>query len=780
MENIHINFEYQKLEFNKILDKLSGYTYSKYGHEKILNLSPSVKKEDILYSFTLIDELRRFVEHEEKLHINSVFNISEYVKLTEKKVVLNGVNLYEVAYSLRLYFYLKKRFSGDKNVKYPKLEAFLTVLKVRDDFYLDILQYISKDGYIDSKASRELLSVREKIEGIEERIKKTAKEFYNEQKSLGYLSDDIMSVRDGLACVALKANYKARVEGVVVDYSQTGQTVYVVPNRVLELHNQLIMARNEEIEEIKRILKNYSEKVALNSHEIFVIDREILEFDIIYAKTRYSIDNKLNIPKVTDERYIKIVEGKHPLIGEKAVPLNLVIGEDYKMLIITGPNTGGKTVVLKTLGLFALMVQCGIPIPAGEDSVFCIFNRIFVDIGDEQSIENSLSTFSAHIKKLTYILNYSTKNSLILIDELCAGTDPIEGSALAIAILKYIKNIGPLSIITTHYSDLKNFASKEETIENGSMEFDNNTLAPTYRLLIGVPGSSKALEISKRLGINEEILEEAKRNINPAFLDSEKLLLQLEQKNLTLDEMEKKLINKENNLKEKESEIINKRELLKEKEKELDKLLKLRENEFLKESRRRFEELIKDIKTSNASKEKIIDGKIFFEDIKKHIEEDDDIITNDDVYKKGDCVLILSSNSEGYIIDVSNNPNEYIVQAGIIKLNIKSNDLKRIESKRIQKSENAQYRPFIPETKSLSLDLRGLRYDEAEKKLDEFISNSLASNTKVIKIIHGKGSGALRKCIQDYFDNSPFVVDYDFEKDKDSGINYGVTVAKLR
>nr|HPO50200.1 Smr/MutS family protein [Spirochaetota bacterium] len=563
---------------------------------------------------------------------------------------------------------------------------------------------------------------------------------------------------------------------------QTGQTVYVAPKKALELHNALVAARNEELEEIKKILKFYSDKIAENSYEITTIDRELTDFDILYSKTRYALDYKLNTPKITDKRIIKIVDGRHPLIGDDAVPLNLTMGEDFNILVITGPNTGGKTVVLKTVGLFALMTQCSIPIPAGLDSQFCIFDKIFVDIGDEQSIENSLSTFSGHIKKLIYILNRSTKNSLALIDELCSGTDPMEGAALAIGILKELKNVNLLSIVSTHYGELKNFASREDKIENGSMEFDNVTLAPTYKLQTGIPGSSKAFEISKRLGLRESVLNEARNNINPDFLNSEKLLAQLEQKNIELSEFQSKLIETEKKLKYREEELVSKKTILKEREKEVERLLKSKESEFLKESRKEFEALVKEIKTSNAQKDKIVEGRIFFEKIKNRLDFEEISETSDEDFKKGDNVRIISSGSEGYVIDKSNNQNEYIIQAGIIKMNVKSNDMTKIEPKKDDKnleyySKNAV---FSPTNRGYSLDLRGLRYDDAERKLDEFISNCIAANNKTIRIIHGKGSGALRKCIQDYFTHSPFVTNFDFEKDEKSGVNYGITVAQLR
>ena len=777
MENIFTNWELEKLEFNKILQKINVYSLSDKGKDKILNLLPQTDIEEIRLMHKLFGELRDYITYVERLSINRIFNFYESIKKVEKKSILHAVALYELSYSINIYFNLKKKFDKEK---YPYLSKCFIIEKLVDNFYQEILKYINEDGYIESKISRTLEEIRDKIGSIESRIKKATNEFYREVKSLNYTENDIISVREGFNCVAIKSNYKNRVDGIVLDSSGTGQTVFVVPKKALELHNELVIAKQEENEEIRRILKEYSEKVALNAPELITIDKELVDFEILYAKTKYGIDNSYITPKIIPEKRVKIINGRHPFLGETAIPLNLEMGSDYKILVITGPNTGGKTVVLKTLGLFALMVQTGIGIPTDIDSEICVFDRIFVDMGDEQSIEQSLSTFSSHIKKIIYILNYSTKNSLILLDELGAGTDPVEGSALAIGILRYIKKLTSICIITTHYSALKHFASGESSIQNGSMEFDNVNFKPTYKLLVGIPGSSRALEISEKLGLLKEILDEARRNINEEYFNTEKLIEKLEQERKRLDEYNEDIIKKERLLLEKDDRIYKKRLEIEEKEKELNKLLKMKEHEFLSESRKEFEQLVKEIKTSNASKEKILEGKSFFKKIEENLEQiKEEPITYDVNFNNGDKVFIKSKGVEGFIAGKTNNPNEYFVQVGIIKLNIKTNDLHYIEEKE-DFSNYAQVVTYVPDSKNLSLDLRGFRYEEAEKKLDKFVEQALAGHLKTIKIIHGKGTGAIRQCIQNYFDHSPFIASYDYETDMEGKKNFGITVAQIR
>ncbi|MCK4797625.1 MAG: hypothetical protein KAT05_09600, partial [Spirochaetes bacterium] len=581
MENIYTNFDFFKLEFDKILNDISNYTLSEKGKEVILNSVPEKDIEKIIYLHNILNQFKKYFVSEESLQISIIYNFNKQLEDAKKNIILDAIALYKLAFSVQLYFTISKKF---KKPQYPDLFKLFSINKIEDNFYLDVLKYIEPNGYIDSNATNILKKVRINIDEIKDKIKRETNNFYKEVKKLNYTSDDIISIRDGFSCVAIKSKFKNRVDGIVLDISASGQTVFIVPKRVIQLHNDFVVLLEEEKKEINQILQNYTDQVNENIESLKIINEELIDFDVFYSKTRYSLAYNLNSPEIIDDKkisskkFIKILDGIHPLLGKDAVPLNIEIGKNFKILIITGPNTGGKTVILKTIGLFILMVQSGIAIPASSTSQFCIFDKLFIDIGDEQSIEQSLSTFSAHIKKIIEIINNADSNSLILIDELGAGTDPIEGSALAISILQTFLKLKSIAVITTHYSALKHIAAQQEGIENGSMEFDSINLIPTYILQIGIPGSSKAFEISKRLGMPDQIIEIAKSNINKDFLDIEKIIEKLEKEKKQLELKKELLLKKEDEFKNIELSFLEEKAILEKKETELKQLLKNKES----------------------------------------------------------------------------------------------------------------------------------------------------------------------------------------------------------
>ena len=617
-----------------------------------------------------------------------------------------------MAYSIRLYFDLSGKLD---NKNYPDLKKLFSIQKIDNDFYHEVLKYFDADGNIDSKISPELKKIRDGLSGIEGKIRKETDSFFKYLKGLNYTADDIVSIRDGFSCIAVKSNCKNRVDGIIMDSSSTGQTVYIAPRKAIELHNEFVYLREEEKKEIRRILNEYTKIVFEKAYELEIINHELIEFDILYAKSLYSLNNELNIPEIVREKRIKILSGKHPLLGKNAVPLDITIGNDFRIIVITGPNTGGKTVVLKTIGLFILMIQSGIPIPASSTSQFYIFDKIFVDIGDEQSIEQSLSTFSAHLKKIIELINLSDENSLILLDEFCSGTDPQEGSALAISILKELLNKNVMGVVTTHYSALKYFATETDCVENASMEFDPVKLIPTYRLNIGVPGSSKALEISARLGMPQYILDNAKKSLNEEYVNVERLMEKLERQKLELEKNEIKLNNDKKSLTDSLLKVEEKRQMLEKKELELKNKQRSTESDFLKEKRREFELLVKNIKTKSASKDSIKDGKDFFEKINTHLKEIKTDKNNSEkvTFKIGDRVKIISKDVKGTIIDKGNKDGEYLIQAGLIKMNFMSDDLRLLSDNNKIKLESSYKAPDLKS--QLTLDLRGSRYEEAKK-----------------------------------------------------------------
>lgn len=773
----HTNWNYTKFQFEKILAELSSFALTEEGKRFILNTQVLTSFDLIEKNYKILKDLIDYIKYEEdKIEISKLFDIKDYLIEANKNIILDAKKIYKICYNIKLYFILRKKINKEK---YKSLNTILTLNHSIDYFYNEVLKYIDEDGNIEDNISKELKKIRNEIISIEEKIREEVNDFFNNAKKNGYLLDNLISFKNNMPCVGIKVSAKNKINGIIVDYSSTGQTVFVVPIRVIELNNELAILREKEIEEIRKILKKYTEIIKFFILDINIIAEELINFDIFLAKAKFGIINELSIPIISKERVIKINEGRHPLLKEKAVPLNIEVGINFNILIITGPNTGGKTVLLKTVGLFILMNQCCIGIKAKESSSLYVFENMFTDIGDEQSIEASLSTFSAHIKNIMEIIKNMNQRSLILIDELGTGTDPIEGEALAISIINKILKFDCMAIVTTHFNALKMLPAKDKNIQNGAMDFDCTNLAPTYRLIIGLPGRSYALEISERLGLPKDIIENSKNLIDKRFLDLDILLKEIITQKNNYEEKMKELEKNFLNLKEERERLSILEKEINEKEKQLKKIIKEQKFDFLIEIRKEFEKIVHNIKKNSASKESIIEGKNFIDKIKKEVKEDEQDNISLELQNEiniGDHVLIISKNIEGVIVAKSNKENELIVQTGIVKMPINIKDLKKINKVNI----SSPVFSFKTESKSLTLDLRGYKCEDAEKELDKFIERSISSKTYTIRIIHGMGTGVLRNFIHNYLKKSAFIVSFNYEEDFNKGKNYGVTIAHLK
>lgn len=783
MQSINIKKYYNKLEFDKILEQVASYAMSESGKTALLELTYCKEFEKVKESHDILKELLGHYRNDDyKIKSEIIYNFKKDIEISQKGSVLESKKLYQVASSVKYYFYLYKLIHN--NDKMANLKNIFTIDQLSDDVYTKILKYIDAEGYIESSASNELYEIRDNIAKIEEKIVSSLNNYLNQLKKSNYSTFDSITYRDGLPCVAVKSNYKNSVEGIVLDSSQTGQTVYIVPKIALELNGELKNYREKEVEELYRIRKEYTERLLFDYYALLTIDDELIRFDIVNSKSRWSIANNAYSPNITGVKGLRIINGRHPFLGEKAVPLNLSIGEDYNILVITGPNTGGKTVVLKTVGLFCLIAQCGIGIPAAADSEFFVFQDIFADIGDSQSIQDSLSTYSGHINNIINILNNSGNDSLILIDEMGTGTDPNEGEALAVSIIKYIKEKKSLALITSHFNGLKYFASQEDLIKNAAMEFDDVLLKPTYKLKIGSSGSSKAFEIAAQLGMPASILNESKLIINKGYLQIEKLIDNLNAEKKALEDKSYEIEKTKEIIEIMKEELNNKIKDLDLKDKELKKIISDKKYDFLKESRKEFENIIKEIKTSDASKETIKSGKDFFDKLGKNDSgsDYDDTPANAPMFKIGSSVKIISKDIKGKIIRTSNKQGEYLVQTGALKVIVEASDLKLSgdgDENRDYQNKNLNYN-IVASSKSMTLDLRGYKCEEAEPKLDKFLEESLLNNFAGVRIIHGMGTGALRNFIHNYLKNNPLAKGFAYEENDKQGKNYGVTVVKMR
>ncbi|MCG8571422.1 MAG: endonuclease MutS2 [Spirochaetes bacterium] len=783
MENTYFKHLSNKLEFELILNKISQYANSIKTKENIASIQPDSNIDKIRHYHHLNSLLNKFIAEKQAIPLENFFNFTNTLHSILKNKIVGSEILYRFAHAVSIYFRIRKAILQSEEEDLLKL---FTIDKITSPFYAEILKHFRPDGYIENSASVQLKNIRNKIGELTSRIKKETDQFFQKAKQAGITADDIVSVRNDFLCIAIKVNYKNRLNGVVIDSSQTGQTVFMIPQSVLKIKNDLAIERDKEQEEIQKIIVQYCEMIKENNQHLFIIDTELIYFDQLHAICCYSHHHDYQSPKIINQHFLEIIEGKHPQIEKNVVPLNVKIGEDKRILIITGPNTGGKTVVLKTVGLFSLMVQSGIPIPASSSSTFCIFDHIFIDVGDEQSIEQSLSTFSAHIKHLKQIIEGATENSLVLLDELGSGTDPVEGSALAIGIINFLKSKKLISIITTHSTVLKNFAAEETGIANASMEFNQEELAPTYKLLMGIPGSSKALEISQRLGLPNFILENARQNLDQGYVNTEKLLQHLEEEKKNYDQKIYDIAKLEEQLKQKEKQLAEQLIEIHNKEKQLKKLINQQEYDFLKEKRKEFETIIKEIRTREASKETIKQGKEFFTELEHKISEDqnqnnqNEQLENIKKLEPGDEVLMISKQLKGTVLEKANKNNEYLIQFGIMKLNCRINDLKKIKSPQKSAPIPISHKIELSSKKSMQLDLRGVRFDDAQLKLDQFIQQAIINHISQVKIIHGMGTGAIRKLVQDFIKSSPFITDAQYEKIGEYQTNYGVTILSLK
>ena len=747
------------LEYNEIKNKIEKFCKSKLGKSIANKLEPMIDEDEIRQSLDETYEAMSMIYKFSNPPIYEIINVKASIMHVSKGGYIVPEVLLKIGQILSSVHDIK-RYAGESDENhenYPMIMAMMDSLVEEPDLVATINNAIISEDEISDNASRNLARIRQtkrqKTENIRDKINSILSS--NDQA----LQENIVTMRDDRYVIPVKVSHKSSFKGIVHDHSSSGQTVYIEPMEVVELNNELRMLEAEEREEIIRILKEISDRVYDAKDSIFVDQDVLSRLDFIFAKAKYAIEIDATNPKLNTNGYFNFKNARHPLLDKKkVVPISIYLGDDYNTLVITGPNTGGKTVTLKTVGLITLMAQSGILIPVDENSEVAIFDNIFTDIGDEQSIEQSLSTFSAHMKNIVHIVNNITFNSLVLFDELGAGTDPTEGAALAIAILRIFLDKSIRTIATTHYSQLKIFALTERYVKNGSVEFDVNTLSPTYRLRIGIPGKSNAFEISRRLGLDDDIINNAKEILSQEDKDFEDVLSDIESEKKQIDE-------------DKRRQLELKEDLLKlrdryEKELEKTKLEKERiineakenANEIYIQAKEESRELINKLKFL----EKESDARTVANDVEnkfnKRIKKSSSKKLLNETSKKqnlqlGDEVEILGIDQQGTIVSEPDKKGDLLVQVGILKINANVKNLKKIkEQEVIQSSKSIK---SIIKNKANSdikseIDLRGKNIEEAIYELDKYIDDCVIVGLKKVNIIHGKGTGMLRKGIREY------------------------------
>ena len=772
------------LEYPKILERLAKMARSSITKDKILNLNPSTDIEYLKDELEKTAAMAKIISRNGNIDIFGLYDFTEIVGYVRRNGILEPADLLKVLSLLRVSEYLK---DYGKNIEDTYLLDIFDRISTNEFLKDEIDRSIINEEEIADNASRELLNIRRSKARKESEIKNKLNSYVTSPRYEDALQDKVVSVRDGRYVVPIKTNKRAVINGIVHDKSASGNTLFIEPAAIVELNNQYKDLELKEEAEIRRILDRLSRFTEKFDQEILENQKLIGRIDFLQAKAKFGLENDYSIPRLNDQKIINIKQARHPLLPGRVVPIDVAIGGDYTTLIITGPNTGGKTVSLKTVGLISLMAQTGLFIPAEEGSMLNVFDDIFLDIGDKQSIEMSLSTFSASLTNIVDILNKVTSNSLVLLDEIGSGTDPIEGAALAISILSSLTENEVMTFATTHYSELKYYAMENDRVMNASVEFDVETLSPTYKLEIGTPGKSNAFEISKRLGLSEKILTKAKsligedtQNINKILEEIEDDKAEIEAKNRQIENYRREIQSIKDKLRNKSKELDKqKEEIIKKAEDAANKILDKANKEsqaMLKEAKRSKNANTSDIDRSlNKIRNKYKDSYIANEEEGLRLKKSKDI---PDELKVGDMVIVEGLGQEAQVIEAPDSKGNIKLQMGILKMDSNIKNVRKIKKdKQTEKNIEKVYSVKKAMHISATLDLRGQRYDEAMRNVDKYLDDAMLAGLSQAKIIHGKGTGALIKGVSEILKTDKRVASYRFGDDKEGG--YGVTIVKF-
>ena len=775
------------LEFDKIKSFVASETISDLGREKVSKMSPATDFETVEFQMNETDEISQIYNKHRLPSLSGLSKVSPLIHRAKIGGVLNVTELNVIKRLIQVQnqfktFYNQLLEEDEGVIKYPILNERMNQLPILTDLYQEINEKCDAYDLYDN-ASYELQGIRSKISSTTQRIRQNLDRIVKSQANQKKLSDAIITVRNDRNVIPVKAEYRQDFKGIVHDQSASGQTLYIEPSSIVEMNNQISRLRNDEAVERERILTELTGLVAADDNNCLVAESVMGQIDFLTAKARYARSIKGTKPTFYKERTVYLPNAYHPLLNKDTVVANTIeFIDDIETVIITGPNTGGKTVTLKTLGLIIVMAQSGLLIPTLDGSQLSVFENVYCDIGDEQSIEQSLSTFSSHMKNIVEILKETDKNSLVLFDELGAGTDPSEGAALAMSILDHVRDIGSLVMATTHYPELKAYSYNREGVMNASVEFDVNTLSPTYKLLMGVPGRSNAFDISKKLGLGLNIINKAKTMIGTDEQEINSMIESLEKNSKRVDEQRIELEKLLREARTTHDDLERQYQQYKNYEQKLMDEAKDKANQRIKSATKEADDILKDLremrdkKGADVKEHELIDKKKHLEDqyeaksLKQNVKKQ----KWDDIHA-GDEVKVLSYGQKGEVLELSGE-NEAVVQMGIIKMKLPIEDLEKMKKKKEKptKMVTRQNRQTI----KTELDLRGYRYEEAVGALDQYIDQAVLSNYEQVYIIHGKGTGALQKAVQNHLKKHKSVQSFRGGMPSEGG--FGVTVAELK
>ncbi|MBT0891191.1 endonuclease MutS2 [Streptococcus lutetiensis] len=771
----------EQLEFDKVKQLFAGYLQTEQGQEELRQLSPMTESDRISRSFDEMSDMEQIFIEQHGFGLGSLRDISESMRRLELDADVNVSEIIDIKKILQVSAEVKHFYNDLENVNLTALNALFEKIELLPSLQ-GSLQAINDGGFIENFASHELDRIRRQINHDESRVRQVLQDILKKQAD--HLTETLIASRNGRAVLPVKNSYRNRISGVVHDISASGSTVYIEPRAVVQLNEEITQLRADERHEMARILRELSNMLRPHTNIIRNNAWVLGHLDFVHAKFLFMQENKAVVPQLSTDKTVQLLQARHPLLTNP-VANDLHFLDELTVIVITGPNTGGKTVMLKTLGLAQLMAQSGLPILADKGSKVAVFNEIFADIGDEQSIEQSLSTFSSHMTNIVDILAAADKDSLVLVDELGAGTDPQEGASLAISILEHLRLMQVKTMATTHYPELKAYGIETEFVENASMEFDTETLSPTYHFMQGVPGRSNAFEIARRLGLAEVIVNEAERlmdsdtdvnriieRLEEQTHESRKRLdhiKEVEQDNLKFNRAVKKLYNEFSHAKDKELE------------KASDKA-----QEIVDKAMAESEEILKNLHHKAGLKpHEVIEAK---SQLKKLAPEVD--LSKNKVLKKakklraprvGDDIIVTAYGQRGTLINQTKN-GKWEVQVGLIKMMLKEDEFSLVKvQEEAQKPKKKQVHVVKKSKKSAGprarLDLRGKRYEEAMQELDEFIDQALLNNIAQVDIIHGIGTGVIREGVTKYLSRNKHVKSFGYAPQNAGGS--GCTIANL-
>ena len=784
------------LEYNKIVERLAEYAFGADTKERCLSLLPSTSLSEIANEQQQTKDAMNRSLKKGRLDCSGIKPLSSAIRRVEIGGTMNIEELLGLCKLLETARRVKAYGRKEReDIPSDSLSELFDGLEPLSPLCDEIRRCIISVDEISDDASSNLKSIRRSIRSTGDRIHVQLNQMLNNQNVRNCLQDFVITMRNGRYCLPVKAEAKSQITGMVHDQSSSGSTLFIEPMAVVNLNNELKELSIKEQDEIAVILATLSAKAGEYIPAIETDYQILTELDFIFAKAAYALEYNGITPHFNTERKIRILKGRHPLLdAKKVVPIDISLGSDFDQLVITGPNTGGKTVSLKTVGLLTLMGQAGLPIPAGDRSELAVFDDIFADIGDEQSIEQNLSTFSSHMTNIIHILKEANEHSLVLFDELCAGTDPTEGAALAVSILSYFHRRGIRTMATTHYSEIKIYALTTGGIENACCEFDVETLSPTYRLLIGIPGKSNAFAISKKLGLSDTLIEDARTRISSNEQNFEDLLSDLEASRITIEKEQAEINRYKSEITALKQQLKNKQEKLDESRDAILRKAKEEANQILQEAKDTADEAIRNFNKYGTTRPSIQEMEKQRTNIrekmaaneKKSSKEKETAIYNPKVPKKlriGDSVKVLSMNLTGTVHSLPNAKGDLFVQMGILRSQVNIKDLVLIEdaapgSKKYAKTGAGKLKMSKSASVSTEINLIGKTVDEAIALLDKYLDDAYLAHLPSVRIVHGKGTGALRSAVQSHLKRQSYIKSFHLGEFGEG--DAGVTIAEFK